>query len=645
MNALRTARHVAILLLLVACEKTPTVPSSPSIAPSIHPSADVGAGSIGFIKACISPTSIGAAYTCGYSIINLVSNTLGISGLSDVVHASGGDVSSGNILASLQLVLNGAASCTGGSGAGTALSPYVGATSCSLPAGASIAVLGFSHYTVQAGDYNFPSHQLTDEATLTWADQCTPVGAGCTSISQTATASSATVVQQLASSTASTIHNAAHQAVTTTALGATVHDYAAVTGQPGSPTPTGSVLVDWFTNSTCAGSPTVSSSSTTLVPDGTVDVIAFTRTPTTAGTFAFQARYSGDAMYAASTGPCEPLTVVDATIQIAPSTATNDVNGSQLLTGHVNINSGSGYVNAPDGVQIMFSITSGVGSFTTPSACTTSGGTGSCTVTLTSTVSGTTTVDASTSVSIAGVLVTSSTTTTNGAAVLTWVLPNPVLTVTKSCPSGKQSPDDRFAVVFNGTATGDVLDCGQSVNLTLQPATAFNVTEGASGTTTNLANYSAAYSGCQGTGLAAGATSTCTITNTLQPPHASALSAGYWKNHAARTTALLPISLGSYVVQDFTAAAAVFDSMDCGASKDLGAIGCLAGQLLAAKLNVKNGASNCVNSLIAQGDAILVVAGYQGSDQPLTTPLTSAQRRAADRLTAKLDRYNSGKGC
>ena len=35
----------------------------------------------------------------------------------------------------------------------------------------------------------------------------------------------------------------------------------------------------------------------------------FTQTPTSSGSFAFQATYSGDGTYTGSTGPCEPLTV------------------------------------------------------------------------------------------------------------------------------------------------------------------------------------------------------------------------------------------------------------------------------------------------------------------------------------------------
>ena len=62
-------------------------------------SADVQHG-IGFTKGCASPTAIGQPYLCSYSVRNILDearDTLTINGLADVVHASGGDVPSGNI--------------------------------------------------------------------------------------------------------------------------------------------------------------------------------------------------------------------------------------------------------------------------------------------------------------------------------------------------------------------------------------------------------------------------------------------------------------------------------------------------------------------------------------------------------------------
>ena len=61
--------------------------------------------------------------------------------------------------------------------------------------------------------------------------------------------------------------------------------------------------------------------------DGTVDATAFPQGPLAAGLLGFKAHYLGDrrTVYAASDGPCEPLRVVDANIQITPTTATNRV--------------------------------------------------------------------------------------------------------------------------------------------------------------------------------------------------------------------------------------------------------------------------------------------------------------------------------
>jgi len=196
-----------------------------------------------------------------------------------------------------------------------------------------------------------------------------------------------------------TIHNASHQGVTVTETGQTVHDFVTVTGNGA--TPSGNVVVDWFTNNTCSGNPESSSSNSALGATGSVDVTAFAKTPG-AGLFGFRARYLGGGSYPASTGPCEPLRVVDANIQITPPAATNPLNTNHVLTGHVSVNDGSGTVNAPNGTTINFGIVSGPGSIV--SSCTTTGGTGSCTVVLASSTPGTTTIRALTAVTVGGLV-------------------------------------------------------------------------------------------------------------------------------------------------------------------------------------------------------------------------------------------------
>ena len=124
------------------------------------------------------------------------------------------------------------------------------------------------------------------------------------------------VVTHVASSTVTVIHDAAHQVVTSVPAGTTVHDQATVTGALG--TPTGTVTFSWFTNGTCSAPAAATSSAVPLDTSGVADATGFPQTPNTGGTFAFQASYSGDGTYTASTGPCEPLTVTP----IASSTVT-----------------------------------------------------------------------------------------------------------------------------------------------------------------------------------------------------------------------------------------------------------------------------------------------------------------------------------
>ncbi len=122
---------------------------------------------------------------------------------------------------------------------------------------------------------------------------------------------------KLASTTATLIHDADHQVVTSVSVGTIVHDQATVTGSGSDPTPTGTVTFSWFTNGTCENDPAATSSAFTL-SGGSVDGTTFTQTPTPAGSYAFQATYSGDDVYNGSTGPCEPLSVG----KLASTTAT-----------------------------------------------------------------------------------------------------------------------------------------------------------------------------------------------------------------------------------------------------------------------------------------------------------------------------------
>jgi hypothetical protein len=84
------------------------------------------------------------------------------------------------------------------------------------------------------------------------------------------------------------------------------YDTATVNGLPGM-TPTGTVTYMFFTNGTCSAEGT---------PAGTVTLTAAgavpnsqTKGPLAAGSYSFQAVYSGDANYHGVTGDCEPFTI------------------------------------------------------------------------------------------------------------------------------------------------------------------------------------------------------------------------------------------------------------------------------------------------------------------------------------------------
>jgi uncharacterized repeat protein (TIGR01451 family) len=199
------------------------------------------------------------------------------------------------------------------------------------------------------------------------------------------------------------IHNAAHQVVTAVEAGQTVHDFVGATGAAG--TPSGNVTVDWFTNNTCSGAPQSNSGNVALNAAGQADATGFAKTPNAAGLFAFQGHYLGNGTYLPSDGPCEPLRVVDANIQITPATGVNLLSQNHTLTAHVNVNDGAGLANAPAGTAISFSIVSGPGAFVGPNSCTTAGATGSCSVVISSATAGTTMIRAATTPTVAGVAV------------------------------------------------------------------------------------------------------------------------------------------------------------------------------------------------------------------------------------------------
>jgi uncharacterized repeat protein (TIGR01451 family) len=146
---------------------------------------------------------------------------------------------------------------------------------------------------------------------------------------------------------------------------------------------------------TSGGTGSCSVTDTSAVPG--VDVVTASVDTTLAGK-AVSRSTNGSA---GNSGPATK-TWVDANIEIGPN-GTNPVGHTHTFTGHVKVNDGSGWENAPNGTEIAFKIDSGPGGFTSTNPCLTSGGTGSCTIDLVSNVVGTTNVSAETNLSVGGV--------------------------------------------------------------------------------------------------------------------------------------------------------------------------------------------------------------------------------------------------
>ena len=206
-----------------------------------------------------------------------------------------------------------------------------------------------------------------------------------------------------------------------------------------------------------------------------------------------------------------------------------------------------------------------------------------------------------------------------------------------------------FTMKINGvTAQG-----GNSFPGEESPGTNKIVTPGSySVTETGPSKYVTTFSaGCTGS-ISIGQAKTCTVTNNDLAP---ARTIGFWRNHEDDTSALLPQQVGGYTVASLAQAAAVFDASNCGSSSSNAAIGCLAGQLLAAELNLARGALPCIQPTVAKANTFLsggtVTAGdvtasgivYTGPAGTYT--LSSAQRIVAVKLKDALDNYNNGKSC
>src|SRR5437870_6931466 len=212
-------------------------------------------------------------------------------------------------------------------------------------------------------------------------------------------------------SISTTIQNSANVAVTSVVLGTAVHDTATLSGQTA--TAGGTVAYSFWNTGTCTGTATAAGTVTVtngVIPNSTAI------TPIAAGSFSFNATYSGDTNNNRALSGCEPLTVTQATTttnlasSVNPSVFGQSVTFTATVTGSTTVANPTGTVNFLDGITV---IGSGTLSAITPFTATFS--TGSLAVgthSITAQYLGNTNFSGSTSTAVSQVVNKASTTTT-----------------------------------------------------------------------------------------------------------------------------------------------------------------------------------------------------------------------------------------
>jgi hypothetical protein len=121
---------------------------------------------------------------------------------------------------------------------------------------------------------------------------------------------------------------------------------------------------------------------------------------------------------------------------------------------------------------------------------------------------------------------------------------------------------------------------------------------------------------------------------TVTQNFASNFTPGFWKNHSAATTPLLPLYLGGYKVDTFAKAVTILNGMGCGS---VGPLNCMAGMLLAAELNMAQGGSTCISSVVTAANNLLSSYSYAGLK---TYNLSPTDKILAMVLHDQLSAYN-----
>ena len=201
----------------------------------------------------------------------------------------------------------------------------------------------------------------------------------------------------------------------------------------------------------------LNASSCTTSPSGTcsVDLVS-----TTTGLSRVRAAWSGGvatvegtALASASSGDAVKRWV-QARLAVTPHTATNVIGDTHTFTGHLEHDrgDGAGFVDAPSGERLTFSVGSGPGAFVRAATCVT-GGTGRCSVDLLSTVAGLTQVRALWLGEVATAEGSAAARAGSDDAQKRWVVPS-IEIVKSATPEGGPPRDVTYSYVV--TNTGDV---------------------------------------------------------------------------------------------------------------------------------------------------------------------------------------------